>query len=88
MRKDGTRLWADVIIDLARNPAGEVVGFAKVTLDITQRALRVVTKDNDLAGGPSYCGSASISSDRMSAPFWATVIRSKCYRPLSSYSNS
>ncbi len=47
VRKDGTRLWADVVIDVVRNPAGEVVGFAKVTRDITQRTLRAVTKDDD-----------------------------------------
>jgi PAS domain S-box-containing protein len=47
VRKDGTRLWADVVIDVVRSPAGEVVGFAKVTRDVTQRALRPVTKDDD-----------------------------------------
>jgi PAS domain S-box-containing protein len=46
VRKDGTRLWADVVIDVVRNPAGEVVGFAKVTRDITQRALRAETNDD------------------------------------------
>jgi PAS domain S-box-containing protein len=50
VRKDGTRLWADVVIDVVRNPAGEVVGFAKVTRDMTQRALRPVTKDDDGSG--------------------------------------
>jgi PAS domain S-box-containing protein len=50
VRKDGTRLWADVVIDVVRNPAGEVVGFAKVTRDLTQRALRAGTKDDDGSG--------------------------------------
>jgi PAS domain S-box-containing protein len=45
VRKDGTRLWADGVIDLVRNPAGEVIGFAKVTRDITQRALRMVAQE-------------------------------------------
>jgi PAS domain S-box-containing protein len=36
VRKDGSRLWASVVIDAVRDPAGEVVGFAKVTRDVTQ----------------------------------------------------
>jgi PAS domain S-box-containing protein len=37
MRKDGTRFWAHVVIDAIRDPAGELVGYAKVTRDITER---------------------------------------------------
>ena len=37
LRKDGSRFWASVIIDPVRNEKGEVVGFAKVTRDITER---------------------------------------------------
>jgi PAS domain S-box-containing protein len=37
MRKDGTRFWASVVIDPIRNDHGEIVGFAKVTRDITER---------------------------------------------------
>ncbi|MDP5280014.1 PAS domain S-box protein [Sphingomonas sp. DG1-23] len=37
LRKDGTRFWANVVIDPIRNPAGELVGFAKVTRDLTER---------------------------------------------------
>ncbi len=36
-RKDGTRLWANVIITAIRNPAGELIGFARVTRDLTER---------------------------------------------------
>ena len=36
-RRDGTRLWANVIITAIRNPAGELIGFAKVTRDLTER---------------------------------------------------
>jgi PAS domain S-box-containing protein len=47
IRKDGTRLWTSVVIDAVRNPAGEVVGFAKVTRDVTQcSALPYVTEDS------------------------------------------
>jgi PAS domain S-box-containing protein len=37
IRKDGTRFWAHVVIDAIRDNAGEVIGFAKVTRDITER---------------------------------------------------
>ena len=37
IRKDGTRFWALVVIDAIRNPAGELVGFAKITRDITDK---------------------------------------------------
>ncbi|MDB5955423.1 PAS domain-containing sensor histidine kinase [Ramlibacter sp.] len=37
VRKDGTRFWAHVVIDAIRNEAGVLVGFAKITRDITER---------------------------------------------------
>ena len=37
VRKDGTRFWAQVLIDPVRSDSGEVVGFAKITRDITER---------------------------------------------------
>jgi PAS domain S-box-containing protein len=37
VRKDGGRFWANVVIDAVRDPAGGLVGFAKVTRDITER---------------------------------------------------
>ena len=37
VRKDGTRFWALVVIDAIKDESGEVIGFAKVTRDITER---------------------------------------------------
>ncbi|WP_421552681.1 PAS domain S-box protein [Pseudomonas yamanorum] len=37
LRKDGTRLWALVIIDPIRADDGTLIGFAKVTRDLTER---------------------------------------------------
>jgi PAS domain S-box-containing protein len=37
IRKDGTRFWAYVVIDPIRSPAGEIVGYAKITRDLTER---------------------------------------------------
>ena len=37
IRKDGSRFWANVLITAVRNTTGELVGFAKVTRDLTER---------------------------------------------------
>ena len=38
VRKDGTRFWANAVIDAIINPAtGRVLGYAKVTRDLTER---------------------------------------------------
>jgi len=37
LRKDGSRFWANVTITALRDPSGELVGFAKVTQDLTAR---------------------------------------------------
>src|SRR5712691_97183 len=37
VRKDGSRFWANVIITAMRDPSGELIGFAKVTRDLTER---------------------------------------------------
>lgn len=37
LRKDGSRFWANVVITALRNEAGELVGYAKVTRDLTVR---------------------------------------------------
>lgn len=44
IRKDGTRFWANAVLDPVYDPAGSHIGFAKITRDITakqeqQRAL-------------------------------------------------
>lgn len=37
VRKDGTSFFADVVITSMRDPTGQLVGFAKITRDITER---------------------------------------------------
>ena len=37
LRRDGSRFWANVIVTALRDASGEVVGFAKVTRDLTER---------------------------------------------------
>ena len=37
VRKDGTRFWADVVITAVRDEKGDLIGFAKITRDLTER---------------------------------------------------
>src|SRR4051812_32438872 len=37
VRKDGSQFWANVVITAVRDACGELIGFAKVTRDLTQR---------------------------------------------------
>src|SRR5258705_392166 len=37
VRKDGSRFWAHVVIDPVRNDDGKLIGYAKITRDITER---------------------------------------------------
>jgi PAS domain S-box-containing protein len=36
-RKDGTRFWANVVIDAIHDEDGRLIGFAKITRDLTER---------------------------------------------------
>jgi PAS domain S-box-containing protein len=36
-RKDGSRFWANIVIDAIRAPDGELIGYAKITRDMTER---------------------------------------------------
>jgi PAS domain S-box-containing protein len=36
-RKDGSRFWASVVVDAIQNSKGELVGFAKITRDMTEK---------------------------------------------------
>ena len=37
VRRDGTLFYANVVVDAIRNQAGQLIGFAKITRDITHR---------------------------------------------------
>ena len=37
VRKDGTRFWASVVLDAIRDDEGELIGFAKITRDMTDK---------------------------------------------------
>src|SRR5579884_1429720 len=37
VRKDGSRFWADVVVTALRDDDGHLIGFAKITRDLTER---------------------------------------------------
>ena len=37
VRKDGSRFWANVVITALRDPQGNLLGFSKITQDVTER---------------------------------------------------
>ena len=37
VRKDGTRLWASVVVDRILDKDGQLIGFAKITRDMTEK---------------------------------------------------
>jgi PAS domain S-box-containing protein len=39
LRKDGTRFWASVVITALRDETGQLLGFGKVTRDLTERRM-------------------------------------------------
>ena len=39
VRKDGSKFWASILIDAIRDSSGEVIGFAKITRDMTERRM-------------------------------------------------
>ncbi len=39
VRKDGSRFWASVVIDAIHDDAGRLLGFAKITRDMTERVM-------------------------------------------------
>jgi PAS domain S-box-containing protein len=63
VRKDGTRFWAHVVIDPIRDEEGVLVGYAKVTRDITEKREAQLALDEARA--------RSVQSQKMEAG-WAT----------------
>ena len=40
LRKDGSRFWANVVITAIRGDRGEILGFAKITRDLSERRMQ------------------------------------------------
>lgn len=53
VRKDGRRFWASVLLTAAHNPAGELVGFAKITRDLTERTVEEEQRQMIIEAAPN-----------------------------------
>jgi PAS domain S-box-containing protein len=68
VRKDGTQFWANVVITAVRDSDGELVGFAKVTRDLTERREAELRALND-----ARRVAAAEAANRTKAEFLATL---------------
>ncbi len=65
LRKDGTRLWASVVISALRMPDGTLIGFGKVTRDLTDRRIgeEALRQSNHIK--TEYAASLAIANQRL-----------------------
>ncbi|NML62103.1 PAS domain S-box protein [Massilia sp. RP-1-19] len=49
VRKDGSRFWAHVVVDAIRDDSGTLLGFAKITRDVTEQRLAAQSLDQTRA---------------------------------------
>ncbi len=61
VRRDGSRFWANVVITRMTNRTGNLIGFAKVTRDLTQRR---ALEDERLARARAEAQSALLALER------------------------
>jgi PAS domain S-box-containing protein len=91
VRKDGSRFWANVVVTALRDPAGTLLGYAKVTRDMSERkqaeALAAVrTADLITANKELEAFAYSVSHD-LRAPIrhldgFAELLRKNCYQQI------
>jgi len=68
VRKDGTRFWANVVITALRDSTGILVGYAKVTRDLTERK---ASEERAIADARRLA--AAEASNRAKSEFLATM---------------
>jgi PAS domain S-box-containing protein len=68
VRKDGSRFWANVVITALRDEGGDLVGFAKVTRDLTERR---ATQERAIA--EARRAAAATAANRAKSEFLATM---------------
>ena len=78
IRKDGSRFWANVVITAVRNSAGELLGFAKVTRDLTERERERVAR------AEAEAATADLQRQQREREMFVAVLGHDLRNPLSS----
>jgi len=60
LRRDGSRFWANAVITAIRDSSGELVGFGKVTRDITER--RELQRERERAAAELAAANAQLAA--------------------------
>jgi signal transduction histidine kinase len=78
VRKDGTRFWANVVLSCLRDGAGVVIGFAKVTRDLTmnleldEERLRAVRAEKGIRDRDEFL---SVAAHELRTPLTALQLK-------------
>jgi len=71
VRKDGSEFWANVVINPIRDEDGTLMGFAKITRDVTERRQAAQALGT---GAGAACPGAEDGRNRRSSPAaWRTT---------------
>ena len=74
VRNDGTHFWATIVVDPIRNDNGEIVGFAKVTRDITERMeTQRILRENSRSSSPCPSAWRRWASLAAASPMTSTI---------------
>jgi len=98
MRKDGTRFWASVVMQPIRDEQGLLVGYAKITRDITERLALEAVKDELLQAQQIARGRAELRLQEMETELFhiqrftalgemASTLAHELNQPLAAISN-
>jgi PAS domain S-box-containing protein len=81
VRKDGSRFWANVVITTVRDAQGRLVGFAKVTRDITER--KVMLEERDTAAAALTAANARLQQASEDQAHFLAVTAHELRTPVS-----
>jgi PAS domain S-box-containing protein len=70
-RKDGSRFWADIVVTRLTSRTGELVGFAKITGDVTER--RALAEQRQRASDTEQAKAHAEAANRAKSAFLAAM---------------